>query len=293
MASPRQDGSTPGVHLGIEHEAGGRTLVDAHVHCHPCFDQTRFLDEAAGNLRRWSREAEPTASVVGILMMTEGRGTDVFGAWMKRVPDGPPGWSFRRTDEGGSLIGTRENGVAIVVVSGRQIRTEEGLEVLAHGTTADIPDGLPFMDALTRAIREARLVSIPWGFGKWTGARGRAVAGLIEEDPPGVYLADNGGRPGLLGQPRLLRRSREAGRAVLGGSDPLPFPRHEGRAGSFGFSLPGRVDPGRPVRWVRNALEARARQVRIWGVRRSLLGFLEDQLRLRARRGPSTGGVEA
>lgn len=259
-------------------------LVDAHVHFHPCFELPEFLAAAAANFRIGAEESGRAGRAAGVLMLTDVEGQDVFAEWSELARQGRSrgGWRFHATDESCSLVAVRDPEAFLIhVVAGRQIRTREGLEILAHGVTKVIPDGLPFRTALERASRLAPIVSIPWGFGKWWFRRGRVIAKVAADLPDGAFLADNGCRPAWMTGPGAVQARHGIGsRPVLAGSDPLPFADHQGRAGSFGFAVPGPVDEQRP-------LERLARRVRDgdpvepYGSRRGIPGVIADQIRLR------------
>ena len=145
-------------------------------------------------------------------------------------------WRLERTD-----------GEGLTLIRGRQCATEEGLEVLIVGTANAIPDGRPFFDLIEGWVDRPALVMLPWGFGKWTGRRGRLVAKALENfGERGLLLADTAARPEWTRPPRLLRRAAARGSLVPAGSDPFPFAACLRHVGGYGF-----VGPPVPVdaRW--------------------------------------------
>lgn len=259
-------------------------LVDAHVHVHPCFASGDFLDAALRNFRKAAAELGRTEPFSACLLLTEAGET----GWFRRVREGTAEggrWTFAVTEEESSLRAQSPDGERLLLIAGRQIVTRESLEVLALGRDLDLPDGLPLEETLGRVRESGALPVLPWGFGKWWGSRGARVdAALRDRQGLELFLGDNAGRLGVAGQPRLFREARERGIPVLPGSDPLPFPRHAGRAGSYGFVLEGALDERRPA----ESLLARIRGLdgppRVFGRRAGPLEFLRDQVAMQWRR---------
>lgn len=279
------------------------TLVDAHVHFHGCFDLDSFLDAAARNFQGAAAELGLPAATPGCLLLAEMQGEQAFQRFRGEVGlerSGP--WRFAATDEECSLVASRpdlprsEAPPPLVLVAGRQIRTREGLEVLALATLENFSDGLPFAGTLERVHWSGALPVVPWGFGKWWFERGGLVESLLQgREREAVFLGDNAGRPGLAPRPPLFRLAESHGVPVLPGSDPLPLAEHAGRAGSYGFLWDAGLDggdgghataPARPAAALVQALRQRRRtgwQPRVFGRCSGLLDFCRDQSALRLR----------
>jgi hypothetical protein len=249
-------------------------LVDAHVHFHPCFDLQTFLDGALRNFRNARKAAEGT----GYLLLTESAGAHWFQRWRDGLNAGG-GWRFELTPEDESLLAVSGTGERLVLVAGRQIVTRERLEVLALGRDLELPDGLPLVETLERVRESEALPVLPWGFGKWWGRRGAVVAETLGHDGE-LFLGDNGGRLGP--EPALFRQARKLGIRLLPGSDPLPFARHAGLAGSYGFVLPHAVDTDRPAATLLRRIRESG-QPRAFGRRAGLPRFLRDQVGMQLR----------
>ncbi len=262
------------------------TLVDTHVHFHTCFCPRRVIEGAWKHIERVRAERGAEA-VFGCLVSTEIGSGDPVGRLWRAVSDLAPPWTAVRPRERGALILTRGRSPAIAVVPGRQVVTQEGLEVLAVATTAHPEEGRTLVDTV-RSIRAAGGVAVlPWGFGKWSFERGRQLDAFLAE--PGVenrvFLGDNGCRPRTFATLKPLSRGILHGVRVLAGSDPLPFRDHESRAASYGTLLPGEVDWERPAAWLRSRLLNLDRSPEIAGRGRGVHEFVHDQIRLRRRPG--------
>lgn len=245
-------------------------LVDSHVHFHPCYGLSAFLDGALRNFRK-------AGTGTGYLLLTESAGAH----WFRRWRDGlkTEDWRFEPTMEEESLRARNGIGEGLVLVAGRQIVTRERLEVLALGKDLELRDGLPLHEILERVRESGALPVLPWGFGKWWGRRGAVVSEALRQDGE-LFLGDNGGRLGP--DPALFRQARKLGVRVLPGSDPLPFARHAGLAGSYGFTLPHAVDFERPAETLLRRIRESS-QPRAFGRRAGLPRFLRDQVGMQLR----------
>jgi hypothetical protein len=214
-----------------------RTLVaDGHVHIYRTFDVAVALEAAVRNLRRLVQEMEIASNAAEYALLL---GDTRMDRAYDRIREGklPDGWQVEERS-GEAALRLRRGDDRLLVIAGRQLVTSERLEVQAIGTSAALPDGLA-VDAAIAAVRDAGAFPVvPWGFGKWWGARGNLVRQVIErEDPSRIALGDNGGRLGLAGRPTLLAHAERLGINVIAGSDPLPFPKQARRIGTFGFVL--------------------------------------------------------
>jgi hypothetical protein len=197
-----------------------------------------------------------------VLLLTESREAHWFehlreAAAANAPVTGAGAWRFLPGAESTCLRAINDAGSELLVVAGSQIVTAEQLEVLALITEQRFPDGDPIGEVMRTVAATGTTPVLPWGFGKWTGRRGRIMKSLIDshlapETP--FLLGDNGGRLGLTPKPRLLRRAEAMGLRVLPGSDPLPIPSQQVRPGSYLACWDGVLDPRQPVTHLRRLL---------------------------------------
>jgi hypothetical protein len=219
-------------------------LVDAHVHLHAADRVRCTLDAARSNFSACGAAAH---GMLGLLLLTQTSAERVFEALRERpIVDG---WRIEpAAEEDVSLVAGRD-GASIGIVCGRQLRTEEGLEVLALGTLAEFQDGRPLAESVDAVRESGALPVLPWAFGKWTGARGRLVETLLDPARASwLFVGDNGGRPELAGIPRLLSIAAARGFRRLPGTDPFPVVADYDRTGSFGFRIRGALSVAAPWR---------------------------------------------
>lgn len=257
-------------------------LVDAHVHVHSCFDRDAFLDAALANFDRGAAELAISGRFLGCLLLAETAGEH----WFRRLRDSAARtWTFEPTAEAGSYFARHQDGGRLLLVAGRQVRTREGLEVLALVSTDEFPDGLPLADALARVRWSGAVPVLPWGLGKWWFYRGGLVESVLgRREWQRVFLGDNAGRPRFAGPPWLFRQAAARGVPVLPGSDPLPLPQHVDRAGCAGFRLEVELEADRPAESLRRRLRSLGVQPLTFGRGVGLAELVRDQVALRLQR---------
>lgn len=254
--------------------------VDGHVHFHELELATGVLDAAAENFRAFAPDA---SSSTGGLLLAQAAGERVFELLQatRRIGD----WRIDQAqDEPQSLIAQRA-GAMLVIVCGRQVRAADGLEILALGTCRTFPDRLGFQESLDAVLESDALTVLPWGFGKWTGARRARVRTAAERTGSGkVFVGDNGGRLGLAGTPGLIANLRLRGFRVLPGSDPFPVGNDMQRVGRFGFLADIDPDTRAPWRGLRAWLESRDESPRAYGRALGPIAFVMNQVGFRLRK---------
>jgi hypothetical protein len=258
-------------------------LMDAHVHVYPGVDVAGLLSAAAREFRK-AAERLGASRWRAVLFLTEIASVDWFESVVASggaTEIGP--WTLALAPDDPLRAEARGEGATLDVVAGRQIVTAERVEVHALGTRAKIPDGMD-LPATLAAVRAAdALAVLPWGVGKWVGAR-RALVSKILRSTSDVYLSDNGGRPGFWREP-LLARARLDGRPVLSGSDPLPLPAEEYRVGGFGCWLSeGSADRCATRQLLARIRSSKAGEIEHYGPPETALRFIGNQVALRVRR---------
>ena len=300
----------------------GALFVDAHVHFHDAFNLDRFLGAARRNIAAGARQAGEPAVAAGCLLMTESAGTNYFWKWMRQAREsgsgafaltaedcslfvpppchGPGPSAHRRTSVAGcvapgpmsndktaaSIYGvTDQDDVALYVIAGRQIVCSENLEVLALMTSSQFPELRPIRETIRAVLDAGALAVLPWGFGKWSGGRGRVIREIIDTTRPDrVFLGDNGGRLVMGQRPALFAHGESLGWMTLPGSDPLPMKAQAVRAGSYGCVLRGAFDPHRPASSIRTMLMGLPRTPRTFGQLEGLGGFIRSQIAMQWRK---------
>ncbi len=271
-------------------------FVDAHVHLHVCFPLGSFLNAAVRNMRQAAGDLNlPVASSRLILLLTESSGNDAF----QRLADYAAGsartghderdsdgrtWTFHQTKESGGLQARRSDGAELFVAAGRQIVTQENLEVLALMTPSFFQEREPLAQTVQSVHDAGGIPVIPWGFGKWMGRRGRVLEGYVEKNPGRVWLGDNGGRPMFRSRPALFSVVEQQGGRVLPGSDPLPFASEAHNVASFGFMAEGPFIPEKPLVSLKNMLHDPETSLRPYGRLERPMRFARNQIAMQFRK---------
>lgn len=267
----------------------GLILVDAHVHIHDCFNLGTLLSSAYENFRIEALRRKAADEFTGVLILTETSKHNWFSRLSACADAGTAladetggGWHFFHTNEVCSLLARSGGGRHLILLAGRQIVTEEKLEVLALATRRNFQDGTPVRD-LILAINECGAIPVlPWGVGKWLGRRGQILQSLLtSSDRPEFFLGDNGGRPIFWPRPAMFQVAERLGMRVLPGSDPLPLPLEELRCGSFGFAIEGVVSEERPHADIKRLIEDSTAEILSFGNLEKPLRFIRNQLQLR------------
>lgn len=262
--------------------------ADAHVHIYPEYDARRALSALSRNLARLAAETRAAdATVMRAGFLTESRTTRFFEALRSgRVQ--PDGFSIAAGPDTAALTVTGPDAGSVFLIAGRQVVTDDRLEVLGLGLTAGPDDGLS-AEAAIEAITEAGGIPVlAWSPGKWLFKRGRRARTLIERYGRRLALGDTALRPMLWPEPALMRAARGRGIAVLPGSDPLPLPDEERMPGAYGLVC--RLDPdgASPLAALRRVIETRPESIQTAGQRRGTPDVLRALVRLRtAKRTPA------
>jgi hypothetical protein len=273
-----------------QNHRGTVLFVDAHVHIYDVYDLDALFDAAVENFEHAARSAGlADGPREAMLLLTETARDHAFDT-LASGERAPVRWKIATTAEPAVLRAYLDPNTFIWLVAGRQVATREDLEVLALGTTRRFPDREPIETSLAASEESAALTALPWGFGKWWGARGGIIENLMRAPRKrAIFLGDNGGRLALSTRPRLFGIGERSGLKVLPGTDPLPFHGQERRVGSFGLMLSHWDSGGRPLEQLAARLRAEPKTPREFGGLTGVLPFVKLQIamQLRKRRGAS------
>lgn len=264
-----------------------RLRADTHVHYHDCFEEGPFLDAASANL---GAESDEEGLVNAVLCLTESAGADWFGQLSTLKAGSKIGsseWAVQPTSEQNSVLATCTGDRKLAIIAGRQIVCQEGLEVLALGCAEMIEDRQPIRTVLQMVEGAGALPVIPWGFGKWLGARGELVRELLTDSPCDFVLGDNGGRLAGIREPALFANARSRGIAILPGTDPFPFSWDGSRVGSFGVEWDRSIQPLTPYRDFRQLVTSHVSSAEQFGRLERLPAFVRNQIAIQLKRIPS------
>ena len=256
------------------------TLIDAHVHLRQSHDPAAVLDGAVRHFERASTRLG-AKSCEGVLMLTEAKGEHGFDRLAST--ESPIGrWRVESTADPHVVRCRHDDDRSLLIVNGRQTATRDGLEVLTLASAVEIDDGLGVEETIEQGLEAGALVTLPWGFGKWTGKRKARMLELVRRfGPKGIALGDSAARPAGLGDGAIFGLAREMGVPILPGTDPLPIPSHASRAGQYGLWLEGWLDPGTASEDLRHRLASPLPNDSAIGRRDGLVRAIVTQVRVR------------
>lgn len=257
------------------------TIVDAHVHIYDCFSMAELLEKAYENSWRVAHY-HGYDRFQTLLLLTETAKDNWFGNNIKDIGQQEyNGWKGTALEAEPAIIFQRGHH-RIVLIAGYQVATEEGLEVLAIGSTQRVANGMDLKTTMEVVTKQGALAVIPWAVGKWLGKRGKLLDKFLQADTlDSVCLGDNSGRPWFWPAPALFAKLQAQGRPVLPGSDPLPLAHEEKKVASFGFFTTAPIGEQAPVSQLKQFLLQKNPAISSYGKLESMLGFFLKQIRLR------------
>jgi len=215
-------------------------------------------------------------------------GSDTF-RWLQDVSnaghdlESRSGCTVSMTTESASLIISKGGEAGVTVIRGQQLVSSEKLEILAVGHATNLASGRPLYKTLEAARAAGAHVIVPWGAGKWLGARGRLVSEMLKgETFPGLHLGDNGGRPAMWPVVQF-KEAAARGTKVISGSDPLPIAGDEKRIGTYASTIDRDLDTASPWKSIASFLADPDVLVKTVGSNLSIPNFLRLQSMLRFR----------
>jgi hypothetical protein len=253
-----------------------RYHIDTHVHVYHCYEPEDFLAQAISN----SAMTDPAATL--ILCLTESSGFNFFDELKTRADAQSPiaGWSVSELPEHPAILLSKSD-QRIIFIAGKQVITQQGLEVLALFNDENYEDGQDTQSIINKINENHGLAVLPWGVGKWLGKRGSIITELLNSNSPGnLAIADISARPALWPHPPQFRQAHESGYKLLYGTDPLPLAYDQGRIASAGMTMELSDDASQAITELKPAL-IKQTENNHYGNRVSAFRFVKDQLMLR------------
>lgn len=256
-------------------------LIDSHVHIHPSFDLSVTLKRAFINYSDFRMDS------LGVMFLVERSGDRLFDYLTDKATVGMPVGSISL-----SLTGNRESllltesgsKTKMVLVAGRQIVTQERLEVLSVGSTTEPSRELTLEQAIEFSRTHSAFPILPWSPGKWIGKRRVPLDQALRRwQSSELAIGDIGMRPWIFPELGFMKKARLAGYQVLAGSDPLPLSGEEGqifRYASF-MQLPKPVELEEVWPEIKRCLNYNEGQFRTVGRRNGLIKALTRSVKLR------------
>jgi hypothetical protein len=269
-----------------------RVFVDGHVHIYPNYDLTKVLQNGINNLNFSakkllllnSKEGENYSGChIAIWLLTERFDCNFFEE-VKNAPSkfGNDNFRFLSGNEKETIIVEQAGKPILCILSGRQIVTREGLEVLSLISTLFLKDREKTIDdVIQNIVASGGLAALNWAPGKWFFSRGKVVRRIIEEYfPESLFICDTSLRNTLWPLPKLMVDAQKRSFKVIAGSDPLPFYNEEKYIGSYGFCVVGDFNINYPAESIRLLLKKPEKNVSLIGNRNDFVTFVQRQFKI-------------
>lgn len=206
-------------------------VLDTHVHIYPFYDLQLFFRSADKNLKKLEAELGGKNSEF-VLCLTERHDCHFFREHRDKGVSTYGEFTLSYDNTNSLLKVSSSTTRSLTIVSGRQILSKEGLEVLSLGSDEAPLDGEPLKEIISKLNERKVVVVLPWSFGKWMGKRGSLIGDVIQDKDLGFILGDPGHRPKILQVPEF----KNSLRSIVRGSDPLPIRGDEIRVGQYGIA---------------------------------------------------------
>jgi hypothetical protein len=210
----------------------------------------------------------------------ESSGSLSFNAFRDLVKEreGSAPWEFVPTAEAESFAVVAPDRCRVFFIAGQQVRTRDGLEVLALGCDRQISGGMTLAQAIDSIHEHLALPIVAWGFGKWRLRRYARVRDLLmSSNPTRIFIGDSAGRLAWAPRSRLFSLASAQGILNLPGTDPLPVPSQVRKPGRCGFVIEGRFDFQRPAASLTTLLRDTVKQPLTYGRHDSVVTILRGQ----------------
>ena len=203
-----------------------KLAIDTHVHLYSSYNFENLFETAKQNFSNHNKTTDK-CNFNYVICFVERSGENYQKLLTER------GINYTKIDE--TLIEIElKDGSKIYGLLGKQIITKEKIEVLGLGTTTEIQDGLLIEEVISKLEAQDAVVVLPWGFGKWLGARRNKVAKVLEGNK-NIFVGDIIQRSKFISfMESLLFQDLFKNRGVLSGTDPLPVKGEEEIIGNYG-----------------------------------------------------------
>ena len=262
-----------------------RALVDTHVHLYDCYDRVQYFNCAWDNIKRITAMQGLQEEAHGYLMFAETVKDHAFKSLIDQGELDDGRWRFREIEEGLSLTASLDGKDVLTLIAGRQIVTQEGLEVLALCCSGLFSDGQPIEQSIAEVVQADGLPVLPYGVGKWRGARGKVLDRVLygpHKDK--LYLGDNAGRLAMAGEPTQFAQAQKQGIWTLHGTDPLPIASQVDRVARAVTILEGDIDRQAPAASLKQLIEASDKQPDAYFRGNGIFSFLKLQATMQVRK---------
>ena len=210
-------------------------IADTHTHFYNCYNLKNYLDCALFNLSALARQVNPNGQIKKLLFLCDRQGQRNFsGVFTNKTALNEAGYQLLDQNSEEFAIIADLYGHDITIVNGKQVVSQEKIEILALGCARDIRDGENALSIIDKIRSFGALPVLSWSPGKWLFTRGRLIHEIIERfNKEEICLGDVSIRGPLFCEPRGFLDGVEKGIKILAGTDPLPISRDQYLVGTY------------------------------------------------------------
>ena len=258
-------------------------IVDGHVHIYSHYNLNDAIKIGINNLKSTIKE-KTDSDVIPVWLLVERHDCSFFNEATDSAPINfeNSGYTLNTSDEKETLIIEKDGTPILFILAGRQIVTQEGLEVMSLASTLFIEDRTKSTAQVIEHInKNGGVALINWAPAKWFFSRGKVVDKMLDIfSPDELLIGDTSLRTTMWQLPKLMSKAIKKGFKIIAGSDPLPFENEEKLIGTYCFQLTGKFDEKQPAASIRQLLKSSASDISIKGKRNGLIKFLKRQIRI-------------
>lgn len=262
-------------------------FIDSHVHIQNCFNLKEYFNNTFRNFSYFNRKSGSSGEWLGVLFFTEVIELDFFN--QLKAGNNSSGIFddifISRTNEENSLLLSNKKGEKIIAVAGKQIITQNNIEVLAIGTTKKFENNRSLLETINNINLSGAIAVLPWGVGKWVSRRKIMIKNFIEENNQlDFFLGDNSGRLNIWPKPKLFNLAKKYNKFILPGTDALDITSEVDKTGSYGFYLNSEISLDFPYRDLKKLLTEFDKQPSFFGKLETPFRFFVNQLQMQLKK---------
>jgi len=263
-------------------------LVDSHVHIHECYNLKDFLKYTFQNFSNHAAQIDDSVNWLGVLFLTEINDVNYFDYLTdskQKFNLEKFGYTIISTLENNSFVISNKLKQKVIVIAGKQIIAQNGIEILALGTRNNFVEKEKLNLTIEKIIESNSVSVIPWGVGKWLGKRKDIIQKFLGDfkDIP-FFLGDNSGRPNIWPEPHLFNLGSKMGKLVLPGTDALAITKEVSKTGSYGFYFNEDISLEKPYESVSTYLYNLKEQPNYFGKLETPFRFLKNQFTMQKQK---------
>lgn len=265
-------------------------LIDFHVHIHNCFNLDEFFHNVFLNFSKCAKLIGKSQKWTGVLFLSEIKEVNYFDSLKESLKCNKPiidsnKYKILETSEDCSIIISNKCDEKVIIIAGKQIITEDKVEVLALGTTNEFNNGYSLSITIEEINKVNAIPVLPWGVGKWLGKRKKIVQQyLAENNEQRYFIGDNSGRPRFWSEPNLFKLGNQSNHFVLRGSDALPILSQVNKTASFGSYTYGVINQNKPLESIKNILENLTKSLCSFGRLENVAPFFINQFTMQLKK---------